>query len=894
MLKTRFDTKILHTVNTVKTGNSKKFTNLQPKFLNMKVAFLNHGVPQSSLKVPYTDASQITDAILFTDHVNPSKKLYIPRYDFEVHRISGNQQLRIELAEANDGEGGSLNVLLKTIPPEELKNSLHGALPMDHKTGINLLFTVPGTSIEKKIPFTELLKTDNGYNARLRVPTFNEFSQICAAVSDSEYGCRLEIARIVSLATPKYSGPGKNTADPKPVLHFTKKENTNIRGTNFTRIHLSIRNWDAFSDDLFRASPQLPPCGRNTRASRTWLDIFNDQGQKLYGYCGFGKNENLQNFSFARRAGHPLPATCYVVLWDRKTNKKFASNKVNLQGSPNSEPLKSGEKIYSLVSEAFKQNQPFHFKESQHPYIYRNTGERDLVGGGYKPFRIKWAHDESEHLYLQEEVNPKSFLYLPDSFKLAKEEASSFAPKFHVKMMGRTLDDLTAGISYKLESYTDSERLDDALSQLKMNEDVTDKDIIFSPLVLSGKQLDYKLFLPGDSGFKTREESLVTLENIQDTLPPISLEAFESVFDTLVKDSSVSNVLTGHVEVTLPGISIPSIPVSIRLGQVDTEMLAVDSVKNSNFQLEVKNVTSRTLSAQGVVVTIQDGENTFTGSKAGLQLPLKLVPGESIKFSVIPDVEIEKPEDAIVALTWEGMQQHNDDGSLSNTAGSFSIVNQQMGEGDTLVVTNLLESTIKLDGVDGFVEAGDTTVPLIIKNLSIPIVVPPGESFSFDAVASENVGPYDLSDLSFHWRGLKSEPDKGQLFDTIVDTTVQATYESTVNVSLFIDPISNESEIRLLKIEFKNAENGPLIEELIFTSTDFQDSETDIVEKQVNLPLPIKDFILASESSGQYWFRIILIKKTDGSGNSAGSAPVIGAWQSKAGSLEVTSSLLPI
>lgn len=893
MLKTRFDTKILHTAETKIKANNKKFINLQPKFKDIKVLIFNQGVPQFSLKVPYADVNQISDTVLFTDPANSSKKLYVPRYDFEVHRISGSQQLRIELAEATDGEGGSLNVLLKEIPPKELENSLNGALPMEHKTGISLLFTVPGTNIEKKIPFTEILKTDNGFNATLRVPTFNEFSQICAAVSDSEYACRLEIARLASVATPMYSGTGKNTDDQKPILHFTKKESTNIVGSMFTMFHLSIRNWDAFSDDLFRVSPELPPCGNNNRASRTWVDIFNGEGQKLYGYCGFGKSLNLQNFSFARRVGHPLPATCYVVLWDRKTNKKFVSNKVNLQGAPNSEPLKPGEKIYKVASETFTQNQPFHFKESQHPYIYRNTGDRNLIAGGYKPFRIKWHHDESEHIYLQEEVNPKSFLYLPDRFKLAKDEAQSFSPKLNVKLVGRNLDDLTAEISYQLEAYTEVARLEDARSQLKNDGDVGDKDITFSPLVLSGEQLEYKLFLPEDSGFKTREGSLVTLESIQDTLPPISLEAFESVFEMLVKDSSISNVLTGHVEVTLPGISIPSIPVTLRLGQIDAEMLALDSVKNSNFRLEVKNVTSRTLSAQGVVVTIQDGHNTFTGSKAGLQLPLKLASGESIKFSVIPDVEIEKPEEAIVALTWEGMQQHTDDGTVSDTAGSFSIVNQQIGEGNTIVVTNLLESTIRLDGVEGIVESGEKAVPLIIKNLSIPLIVAPGESFSFDAVASEDVGPYELSDLSFNWLGLKSEPDKGQLFDTIVDTTVQATYESPVKVSLFIDPISNESEIRLLKIEFKNAEDGPLIEELIFTGTDFQDPETDIVEKQVNLPLPVKDFILGSESSGQYWFRIILIKKTDGSGDSAGSAPVIGAWQNKAGSLEITSSLLP-
>lgn len=869
-----------------------RFKKIQPKFANVFFLSVDQGVPKSKLNVPFADVTKLSDSVLFTDPANAAKNYFVPVYEIEVHRISGKQQLRIDLKESTEGEGGTLQVMLKTGVPDTLENRLNGATEMDHQKEVNLVYTVPGTGIEKRLPFTEILKTETGIDATLRISSFQEFSQICTAISDSEYGCKLEVHRSIKAAIPKYSG-NTNSENNKPILHFTKKEASVVRGRRFTRIYLSIRNWDSFPNGLFRKSPELPPCGQNRNASRTWLNIYNPEGQRLYGYCGFSSNENLQNFSFAIRAGQAIPSACYVELIDRKLNKKYISNQVNLSGQPSSDPLQPGEKIYTVLNHKLTQSQPFHFLESQHPYIFRNTGDRDTVIGGYKPFHIEWSEDGSEHVYLQEEVNPTKFLYLPDIYKISREADPPFSPRFTVTMVGRKLDDLKAEISYQLEAVANPRRLEDAFSRLKQNPEVGDKEITFHPLILPSKHLEYKLSLPESSGFQSRPDSLLTLEGIQDALPPISLQSFESMFDTITDPDSVSNLLTGHVEADLPGISIPPLPVSIRLGEADETMLGLDLMKNSIFRIEVRNVTSQTLSAQGVVITIQDGANTFTGSKAGLTLPLKLSAGESAMFTVIPDVEIEKPEHAIVALTWEGMQQHLEDGSTTPTAGSFSIVNQKIGEADTIGVTNLMESIITFDSVDGFVQSRGKEIPLILKNLSFPVEVRPGESFSFDAIPSENVESYTLEDLSFDWRGLQATPDKGRLYDAIVDTTVSATYESTLNVSFFINPISGDSDIRLLKIEFRNQEDGPLIEELIVTEPDFSGLESDVLKKEVMLPLPIRDFILGAESTGRYWYRIILIKKTDGSGDSAESAPVIGEWQSKTGSLEITSSLLP-
>lgn len=867
--------------------------------LDKKIRIRDHrlnilkGIPQSDLKVPFTNASKASDIILYNDHAGTGK-LYIPRYKIDVHRISGNQQFKIELSEATDGEGGFLKVSLEQKAADEIKNKLNGASAMDHDTELALRFTVPGTSIDKRVPFTEIVKTEAGIDATMRVTTFNEFNQIFAAISNSEYECRLELLRSVKVAIPRFSDNRENTAKgQKPILVCTKRVKTDIRGTKFTRIHLSIRNWNAFPNALFRPSPELPPCGRNKKASRTWVEIYNGKGKKLYGYCAFGKNENLQNFSFAVKVGKPLPKTCYVVLWDRKANKKYTSNKVKTHPVKKASSLKAGEKVYKVVSEKFQQNIPFHFPESRHSYIYRNSGNRDTVSGGFKPFRIQWDQDGSDHVYLQEEVNPENFFYLPDHYRLAREDAPIFSPKLSAELSGDRLEDLQAEISYQAEAYVDPERLEDAFVQLTNHDEITGQDITFKPLIVSGDQLTYKLSLPGAGGFKKRPDSLLSLESIQDTLPAMPLEDFESLFEVLTNDSSSSSMFTGRVEADIPGIPLPPVPVSIRLTQVDPEMLAIETTENSNFKVEVKNVTSRTLSAQGVVITIQDGESTFTGSKAGLKLPLKLAPGETTTFAVIPDVELEKPDDAFVGLLWEGMQQHGADGSVSDTPGSFSIINQRMTRGETIHVTNPIEGVLKIDGVRGFIQRENEEIPLVIKNLPRPVELAPGESFSFDIIASEDVDNYELSDIFFDWQGLRSEPDKEQLFDSIVDTSVQATYQSEIKVSLFIDPISQDSVNRLLKVEFKNSADGPLVEELIFTGSDFTNSETDHVEKNITLPLPIKKFILGAASSGQYWYRIILIKETDGGGDTTESAPLIGEWKSKSGSLEITTSLLP-
>src|SRR3954469_18607508 len=86
---------------------------------------------------------------------------------------------------------------------------------------------------------------------------------------------------------------------PNPVLFFTGQEPVTTEGKQFIRYNYAVDNFSAYPDELFVASPELPPCGKNTKASRAWVDIYDQSGKRLYGFCALGKASDLNKIWFA-------------------------------------------------------------------------------------------------------------------------------------------------------------------------------------------------------------------------------------------------------------------------------------------------------------------------------------------------------------------------------------------------------------------------------------------------------------------------------------------------------------------------------------------------------------------------------------------------------------------
>ena len=113
---------------------------------------------------------------------------------------------------------------------------------------------------------------------------------------------------------------------PNPVLYLTGTEFYHANGKDFIRYRYDVLNKDSYPADLFAAAPLLPPCGANTKSSRTWLDFFDQRGKRLYGFCALGKPADLGTIWFALEVGVVPPSYVYIEMTDRQTNTKYKSN----------------------------------------------------------------------------------------------------------------------------------------------------------------------------------------------------------------------------------------------------------------------------------------------------------------------------------------------------------------------------------------------------------------------------------------------------------------------------------------------------------------------------------------------------------------------------------------
>ena len=130
-------------------------------------------------------------------------------------------------------------------------------------------------------------------------------------------------AAIVALA----AASGAAQAQPNPILYLTKVEPVTIRGQNLIRYTYDVLNRDQYPAAMFAAAPALPPCGVNTSASRSWVDIFaNGSNRRLNSFCALGTPTNLNGIWFALPETEVPPSYIYIEINDRQTNTRRRSN----------------------------------------------------------------------------------------------------------------------------------------------------------------------------------------------------------------------------------------------------------------------------------------------------------------------------------------------------------------------------------------------------------------------------------------------------------------------------------------------------------------------------------------------------------------------------------------
>ena len=134
------------------------------------------------------------------------------------------------------------------------------------------------------------------------------------------------LTSLVLMALAANSGWTAALLPPNPVLVFMGPEFFDANGKQWTRYKYAVDNREDYPKELFAAAPELPPCGANTKAARTWVDLYEQSGNRLNGFCALGSHNGLGQIWFALERDAVPPSWIYVEMTDRKTNSKYKSN----------------------------------------------------------------------------------------------------------------------------------------------------------------------------------------------------------------------------------------------------------------------------------------------------------------------------------------------------------------------------------------------------------------------------------------------------------------------------------------------------------------------------------------------------------------------------------------
>ncbi len=171
-----------------------------------------------------------------------------------------------------------------------------------------------------------------GQRAVLKIPVNREIGAVVVRYTVSQKG--RVITRFINEAVLAWpAGPFCFPNLPNPQLEVAGTEDyTGSDGNPYTRYHVPVLNRAAFSDALFTPAPDLPPCGANPNSARTWVDINDGEGDRLYGFCALSSAESLGNLWFARPRGEPPPECVSVTLNDRRCEQTYQSNCASTAG----------------------------------------------------------------------------------------------------------------------------------------------------------------------------------------------------------------------------------------------------------------------------------------------------------------------------------------------------------------------------------------------------------------------------------------------------------------------------------------------------------------------------------------------------------------------------------
>ncbi|HEY6351078.1 MAG TPA: hypothetical protein VI636_16870 [Candidatus Angelobacter sp.] len=475
---------------------------------------------------------------------------------------------------------------------------------------------------------------------------------------------------------------------------------------------------------------------------------------------------------------------------------------------------------------------PFVFSPSLHKYIFAGvTPESSGENLGLTRCEVAGT-DGRTYTYYQDGAKPYVFYYLPDSFKLPRRQDGAHEPLVSASFgQAAAADELKATFSFIAVPYVDPNRLATAGPQLKNSISELPKGVDgpqFEPLLAAPGKIHFSLSYPGcdtsKGPYELRDKASVDLRSgIHDSLQ-LSLAQFQSLYDALFSPSSV--LLTGKVDVDLGADAGEEIPFSARLNDLAGDFLAF---------------SEDPLAADGTTAAAPDGSG-----------------GPSMKDSLtsaLGDAAQGNVDSAVVDLV----------GGLAGKLFSKKKKDKKKKQPDAPPAAaeagvqatwqNIIESPVEIDSLSATLVRGEESLPATIDGLDLsqPVQIPPGQQITFTITPADATAAGDPVHADYDLSGVRPVPDREAIWNEILDPTAPESYLTTITVktpaSTFAAPADNPGQqIVSMVVDFDSG-----------VSTELNSTK---LEAKVDLPHPVVNFVLRKADSGEYRYKLTLVRSS--------------------------------
>lgn len=651
-----------------------------------RIAVLSTAIPREEVNVPICLVQPPGDEAPFDDPADPTRKYWLPRYRLAEEMVSGRPRYQIRFVE----QAGvwRLRLRLTPVPPPGLEAVAAACPILPHVVKLQLSYGLLGAAATRKTAtFQEIRQSDEAVDADLVLSGLAQRDETLAALRDPARAAQLVIRRKAEVALEETRGggeeaglvamrPGRLPFDkigpaqqfrpirpvidvrperpgpdlvlrpgrpivleplrpqrpvrlPAPRLSFVRAERHVVRGAEFVRYLLSIDNWADFADEFFAPSPDLPPCGANANAARSWVDILDGvTGARLYGFCALGGPRDLTQLWFAREAGTPAPALVRVRVTDRRRNVAQESNDVAIVDAP---PAPPGFRIVAIDLDQTAEPEPFAFSPELHGYVFEG-----LTGGGAPTQGGLVRLQEASHVYFQEAAEPSRILYLPDDFRIARRSGDFRKPfmTLRVRTTEGSADGAQVALDFAVAPYADPARLAAARTALAARVRVDPAALTLQPLVTQQVRFFVQRPTATDRVELQRPADARLLQGpLFDTLS-MPLKDFMLAFDAML--GRTAGLFGGRVEIDVEGWGPQIRPFVVDAAALAGAPFDIEAVESgAGLTLRLRNAVESPIALRDATLLASRG-----GVSAMVALDGELVvgPGETAEFAATAPV----------------------------------------------------------------------------------------------------------------------------------------------------------------------------------------------------------------------------------------------------------------